>query len=122
MKRDAEVLAGLFVIGVTLRWSGEVLQQCNLASLCKHKNNINPRIFVHLFVGTYLSEEPEHLEWPEAGESIEKKRVGVRRVASVENPKHDSETFIFIIRLNYFVILVKLNCKNASILGRFGHD
>ena len=38
---------------------------------------------------TYLSEEPEHLERPEAGEGVEEKRVGVRRVASVENPKHD---------------------------------
>ena len=45
----------------------------------------------------YLAEEPVDLERPEAGECVEKKRVGVRSVVSSEE-SHDDET-IFI---NYY--------------------
>ena len=43
----------------------------------------------------YLSDEPVGLEWPEAGEGVEEKRVGMGCVGTFEDSAHvcDSETY-----------------------------
>ena len=74
VKREAEVLAGVLRIWVTLGDRREVPQKEELAG---------------------LPHEPVELERPKTGESIEEERVGMRRKPTIK------ETHIETIYFNY---------------------
>ena len=88
MELEREVLSGVLFVGMSLRRLREVIQGEDLSGLWKQRTRVKKQRYSFKSGKTYLSEEPEDLEGPVAGEGVEKEGVRMSSDATVERPEH----------------------------------